>query len=193
METFRYVLAVLTLVGLPPALGYWFIVHPFIGFWRRRGTAATFTFLALFYVALGAGLYLVRDRLLVGDLGTNWVLVALALPPLALAVYIQFKRRKLLTFKVLAGVPEIAPEKHGGKLLTEGIYGKIRHPRYVEFTAGVVAYSLVINYVSVYVLSLAGIVILVPIVVLEERELHDRFGAAYDEYRARVPAFIPRL
>lgn len=193
METFRYVLAVLTLVALPPALAYWFIVHPFVGFWRRRGTAVTFTFLALFYLAVAAGLYLVRDRLLFGDLGTNWVLIALALPFLGVAGYIAFKRRKLLTFKILAGVPEVAHDKHGSKLLTEGIYGKLRHPRYVEFTLGGLGYALIINYVAIYLLAAAAIVLLVPIVVLEERELRQRFGAAYDEYRSRVPAIIPRF
>ena len=28
MDTFRYVMAVLILIGLPPGLVYWFIVHP---------------------------------------------------------------------------------------------------------------------------------------------------------------------
>ncbi|HEX9730829.1 MAG TPA: isoprenylcysteine carboxylmethyltransferase family protein [Thermoanaerobaculia bacterium] len=193
METFRYVLGVLTLMGLPPALAYWYIVHPFVGFWRRRGTAVTFTFLAVVYLAMSAGLFLVRDRLLLGDLGTDWVLVAVSLPLLGLAIAIQFKRRRLLTFKVLAGIPEVAPEKHGSKLLTEGIYGKLRHPRYVEFTAGGLGYALIINYAAIYVLMVLTILALVPIVIFEERELHERFGAAYDEYRARVPAFFPRF
>jgi protein-S-isoprenylcysteine O-methyltransferase Ste14 len=37
-----------------------------------------------------------------------------------------------------------------------------------------------------------GIPSVLVIVRLEERELHDRFGAEYDAYRARVPRFIPR-
>jgi protein-S-isoprenylcysteine O-methyltransferase Ste14 len=31
------------------------------------------------------------------------------------------------------------------------------------------------------------------IVRLEEKELRDRFGLAYDEYRRRVPRFLPRI
>ncbi|NNF28657.1 MAG: isoprenylcysteine carboxylmethyltransferase family protein, partial [Gemmatimonadetes bacterium] len=30
------------------------------------------------------------------------------------------------------------------------------------------------------------------VVALEERELSDRFGQAYLEYKQRVPAFLPR-
>ena len=30
------------------------------------------------------------------------------------------------------------------------------------------------------------------IVVLEERELRDRFGSTYEEYSRRVPRFFPR-
>lgn len=192
MDTFRYVMAVLTVMGTPPALAYWFIVHPFIGFWRRRGTAFTMTVLLVVYVLSMAGLYLVRDVVLAGDYGTRWILVAAAVPLFVASFVVQYFRKKHLKFKTLAGLPEIDPEKHDSKLLTEGIYGKIRHPRYMEFFLGMSAWALVINWLSVYVLTAVTFVLLLVIVALEERELEERFGEAYAEYSARVPRFIPR-
>jgi hypothetical protein len=37
MNTFRYVLAMLTLMFMPGAVLFWFLVHPFVRFWRRIG------------------------------------------------------------------------------------------------------------------------------------------------------------
>ena len=193
MDTFRYVMAVLILIGLPPGLVYWFIVHPFIGFWRKLGTAASFTVLVIYLLVSMAGLYLIRDAVLVGDYGTSYVLIALAIPFMAVAGYVQWKRSKYLKFLTLAGLPEIDPEKHGGKLLTEGIYGKIRHPRYVEFGLAMVGWSLIVNYLAIYGVLVLTFVLIYPIVILEERELSERFGEAYAEYSARVPRFVPRL
>lgn len=193
MEKFRYVMAVLTLMGLPPAMAYWFVVHPFVSFWRRRGPRVTFSVLAVIYVALMTGTFLLRDHLVAGDYGTSWALVSAAIPIMVVCGWVQYHRKKQLKWKTLAGLPEIDPEGHGGELLTRGIYGKIRHPRYLEFMLGMTAWALVINYLSVYVATVFTFLLLGVIVILEERELAERFGEAYAEYRARVPRFIPEL
>jgi protein-S-isoprenylcysteine O-methyltransferase Ste14 len=56
----------------------------------------------------------------------------------------------------------------------------------------VAGFALIANYLVLYVM----LALLVPaiwlVVVLEERELRRRFGAAYAEYSRRVPRFIPR-
>lgn len=193
MDTFRYVMAVVMVIGIPPAIAYWFIVHPFIAFWRRQGPKVTFSFLAAFFVASMAGLYLLRDWLVVGDRGTSWILAGGAAALLAAGGFVQFHRRKHLGWKTLAGLQEVDPQGHGGALLTEGIYGRIRHPRYVEFMLGLTGWALLINYRSVYLLTAATFVFIGVIVAIEEKELAERFGEAYAEYRARVPRFIPKL
>jgi len=38
MDTFRYVLAVMLVISLPPAIAYWFVIHPFAALWRRVGS-----------------------------------------------------------------------------------------------------------------------------------------------------------
>jgi len=188
----RRFIAVMLAISLPPAILYWFIIHPFIGFWRRMGLTVTYVFLMVFYLGSMVGLYLVRDTLLGRDLGTSVPLMVLAAPLMAVAIVISRKRRKYLTFARLAGVPEIAPEKHGIGLLREGIYSRMRHPRYVEFSLALVAWALFANFVGLYWMVGVTLVLLYLIVLMEERELRERFGQEYVEYSARVPRFIPR-
>lgn len=193
LHLLRYGMAGLLVITLPPAILYWFIVHPFIGFWRRVGMKGTFWFLAVFMVASMAALFPFRRVLLGRDLGSSpWTILA-ALPLIVAGGIVSRKRRRHLTFKILAGTPELAPETHGTALLTEGIYGRIRHPRYMEFTLALTGWALFCNYLGLYVVTAACFLLLYLIVLMEERELRERFGQAYVDYSARVPRFIPRL
>lgn len=192
VDLVRRWIAVLFVISLPPAILYWFIIHPFIGFWRRAGLWATYTFLTVFYLGSMAGLFLLRDRLLLRDLGTRLALMIAALPLIVVAAVISRKRKKYLTFRILAGMPEIAPGQHGIGLLREGIYSRIRHPRYVEFSLALVGYALFANFEGLYWMTAGILVLLFVIVLMEERELRERFGQEYIDYSAKVPRFIPR-
>ena len=90
-------------------------------------------------------------------------------------------------------MPELQANGRGGQLLTEGIYSKMRHPRYVELSLGTFALTLFVNHLGTYLLFVAFLAGLHAVVLLEERELCERFGEEYLAYRARVPRFIPHL
>lgn len=132
-----------------------------------------------------------RDWLLGPDLGTSYVTMFLAVPSVAGAIAIGVRRRKYLTFRVLAGVPEVSGSNKQ-ELLRAGPYAVIRHPRYVEALLAVLGYAFFANYVGCYVLWVVCIPTIYAIVVLEERELLKRFGEEYREYARQVPRFIPR-
>lgn len=193
VATVRYVVAIMMLVAVPPAVLAWVVIHPFAAFWRRYGLWGTYGILAIPWVASMVGLYRARWLLLGPDLGTNITLIAAGVLCVAAALAIARLRRRHLTFRILAGGPELSSEPDQGKLLTEGIYGRIRHPRYVEFAVGSLGYVLVANYAHLYLLWVASVLALYGVVLLEERELRDRFGAAYEEYARRVPRFIPKV
>jgi protein-S-isoprenylcysteine O-methyltransferase Ste14 len=193
VNTARYVVAVLLLVYLPPAMLLWLVIHPFVGFWRRFGPLWTYLILAGPAVAMMAGLYLVRDTLLGPDLGVGLLPAMLAVGCLAAGIAIARKRGKFLTRAILCGVPELRrPGGDRGRLLTKGIYGRIRHPRYIEFLFWIGAYACFANYLGLYVLFGLSVLALYPIVLLEERELRDRFGEEYEAYCERVPRFVPK-
>ena len=193
MNTARYVIAVLVLVGLPPGVCLWFFIHPLASFWRKRGPVWTYTILGLPMVGLMVGLFLARKILLSVDFGTNYLLVLVSVLLFAMAAIIAVKRRKLLTFGVLAGLPELSESRYPGKLLTEGLYAKVRHPRYIEIFLATLGYALFANYLGTYLLTAAAVPVIFLIVLLEERELRERFGESYEQYCKDVPRFFPKL
>jgi protein-S-isoprenylcysteine O-methyltransferase Ste14 len=79
-----------------------------------------------------------------------------------------------------------------GRLLSDGVYARTRNPRYLEFLLSVLGFVAIANHVGtwlLWVLCFPGIHI---VVLLEERELRDRFGAEYDEYCQRVARYLPK-
>jgi len=92
----------------------------------------------------------------------------------------------------LAGGPELERGGKGGTLLTEGPYSVTRNPRYIEAIVGIFAYAAFSNHLGVYLLALATVPVVHLIVILEERELQDRFGDEYKAYVTRVPRYIPQ-
>jgi protein-S-isoprenylcysteine O-methyltransferase Ste14 len=93
---------------------------------------------------------------------------------------------------ILFGLPELAPDRYPGKLLTDGIYARMRHPRYAQIVVALFGWALLSNYIASYVVVLVVIAAIALVIPLEERELAHRFGEEYEAYRRRVPALIPR-
>jgi len=191
MNTARYVVAVLLLTGLPPGVGLWFFIHPFASFWRRLGPVWTYSILSLPVVLYMVAAFVARDLLLGVDHGTSYPTIVLAAVCAVGGTWIAIVRRKLLTTGVLTGMPELSEKRYPGKLLSEGIYGRIRHPRYVEVLLLSLAYALFANYLGTYVMVLLLVPAIYLVVVIEERELRERLGEEYEEYCRRVPRFIP--
>lgn len=192
MDKVRYVLALISVMSYPPAVGWWYVTHPFVGFWRRLGRPAFYTILTIGSFIIMGAIYMVREPLLAVEYGTNRALWPLVLLAYGTSVYIEVRCRKYLKTKILMGVPELAPDGRGGKLITEGIYGRIRHPRYVAVWLGTLAVAFFTNYLAVYVIVIAIVPALYLVVVLEENELRDRFGEEYVKYCERVPRLFPR-
>ena len=193
MNGIRYWLAVILMVSGPPAILWWFVVHPFIGFWRRLGKLlSSLIVLALMLVACYL-LYQARDALLFRDLGTNRLIWAPAFLLFVLSGYLDARAKKHLKLHIMTGMPELDPEHSGTPMLKEGIYASVRHPRYAAVIVGVAGVALFVNYLGIYVFTVLAVPALWLVVILEERELAERFGREYEQYRSEVPMFIPRL
>jgi len=194
VNTVRYYAAVGLMVTLPPAFAFWFFVHPFIGFWRRRGSGFTYAIMFPAILAACYGLFRVRGSLLAVEYGTQWVLVGLGVALYAVAVVVETRCRRYLTLRTLVGIPELKADDEGpGKLLNEGIYARVRHPRYLGIMLGGTGIACVANYQATWVLMAALVPVVYMLTLIEERELRVRFGEHYTRYADQVPRIIPRL
>ncbi|NNF25928.1 MAG: isoprenylcysteine carboxylmethyltransferase family protein [Gemmatimonadetes bacterium] len=189
-DSIRYGLTVLMVITVPPAFAWWLIIHPLAPRLRSLGTRPTLIGMSALYFFMAAALYTVRSVLVGRDLGWDPGLFAIGVVLYAISVQVELRTRRHLKFRTLAGVPELAGETD--LLLQEGIYSDVRHPRYLAVLIGLMSYALMINYTSLYYVAIAALPAIALVVALEERELSDRFGQAYLEYKQRVPAFLPR-
>jgi protein-S-isoprenylcysteine O-methyltransferase Ste14 len=193
IDDIRHWSALLLLVGLPPGLLLWFAIHPFVAFWRRLGPGWTYAILSVPSLLLMAGTWFLRHRLLAVDFGFSLPLTIFAVVAFGVALTIALERRRHLTPRILAGFDELGPEPARSQLLSDGIYARIRHPRYVELLFWILGYALFANHLAPYVACLLYVPVILAVVWLEERELRDRFGDSYVQYCSRVPRFIPRF
>jgi protein-S-isoprenylcysteine O-methyltransferase Ste14 len=190
----RYVLAALSVITLPPGLLFWFVIHPWAGWWRRLGPVRTYLIVLPVLVAFGVLLFRLRARLVGADLGMNWGLIPIGAVLYGLSTWIAFLHRRHLSIATMIGIPELSPTaQRKGKLLKDGIYRVIRHPRYLSAGLAVIAVALFVDYVGVYFLILLLFSLGYPMLIFEEKELVDRFGEEYRQYQREVPRILPRL
>jgi len=192
MNKLRYVIALILLVFHPPAVLLWVAIHPFAKFWRKLGPVWTYALLGIPVLGYMVAAWLFRRALLGKDLGTSLFTLFPAAACVAAALLLNRERRKHLDFGTLSGIPELSVKRYPGTLLTEGVYGRIRHPRYVEVHLFIFGYAGFANYVGAYAVVFLSLPLIYLVILLEERELRQRFGAAYEDYCRRVPRFLPR-
>jgi protein-S-isoprenylcysteine O-methyltransferase Ste14 len=85
----------------------------------------------------------------------------------------------------------IAPTKF---LVTTALHRHFRNPMYLGVAIAILGQAIV--YRSLHVAEYAAVMLLIAhifVVLYEEPTLQRQFGESYEEYRRRVPRWIPRL
>ncbi len=193
MTLVRYYIALFLIIAIPSALLLWLLIHPFVRFWRRLGPVRTYGLVGVVLALAMAGVFRVRRYLLAVEFGANYGLLVLGLCFLGAAIVLRLWHRRYMKTGTMFGLPKLDPKQYPGWLITAGPYAWVRHPRYVQVTLALWGFAFIANYLAVYglaVLWMAGIYV---IMLLEENELRQRFGAAYEDYSRRVPRFVPRI
>ncbi len=83
--------------------------------------------------------------------------------------------------------------QRGHTLATTGPYARIRHPQYAGFV--MIMFGFLLQWPTIITLSMFPILVFmyVRLARTEEKEAHTQFGAEYDRYADKVPAFFPRF
>ena len=81
----------------------------------------------------------------------------------------------------------------GRKILTDGPYRFVRHPRYAALIVSSIAVSLALASVFAWVLAIGWLWVNLKRVELEEGHLRGLFGADYDSYASRTRRFFPGI
>ena len=143
----------------------------------------------VFYAALGAWLFWSQAAAWTYfpiPTSVRWMAVALLVPTL---LFFSWSYRSLgSNYRGGVGLHD----RH--ELVTSGAYRWMRHPIY----AGFIAIMILVTLLSAnWVLGAAGLLLVVSIaavrIPIEERQLRDRFGTAWEEYCTRAGYFLPRV
>lgn len=122
----------------------------------------------------------------------HWGLIAIAVVLYGVSTWIALQHWSHLSIGTMIGIPELSSAgQRKGKLLKDGVYRVVRHPRYLSAGLAVIAVALFVDYVGVYVLVLLLFPLGYPMLVFEERDLVDRFGEEYRQYQREVPRILP--
>ena len=166
---------------------FWLIIHPFSAFWRSRVRTA-FWFAGLTaWTCGGVALWLLRHRLLSAS-PHSWIAVASGFALIAVEAYILVRVERELGSRRLVGHAELTGT---GEMFSSGLYAYVRHPRYAAMFAAVLGAALIAGSRLLWGMLPIWFGFALVVIRSEERELASRFGPAYDEYRKRVPAFLP--
>jgi protein-S-isoprenylcysteine O-methyltransferase Ste14 len=186
---FLHWFARLVLVVELPVPIYWLVLHGGLGFWRKRDRGRL-----PYWVAVGAAwglggwmLYHFRASLFAAAEKPLWAIVV-GVVLMAADVAVLFIVEAQLGGRRLVGQAELSGS---GELSESGLYGWVRHPRYLGMMLGVLGVCLLVGSRQLWLVAALWWIAALVIIRLEERELRNRFGAAYAAYAARVPALVP--
>ncbi|MFX1475959.1 MAG: methyltransferase family protein [Promethearchaeota archaeon] len=94
--------------------------------------------------------------------------------------------------RVRAQGGEIGEATRTATFVTGGAYSYCRHPQTLGFIFATPAFALIFDFVPLLLVAIIYTPLQLGLLLYEERELIQRFGDGYREYRKRVRFIIPR-
>ncbi|MGB6386184.1 MAG: isoprenylcysteine carboxylmethyltransferase family protein [Terriglobales bacterium] len=175
---------------------FWFMVHPFAGWWRARHLSSRrspYRVLLPAWIAMWVVVGLVtrpwRSILLYR---ADWAWVA-AILLFACGLYVYSRSGKTFSAKHLGGLPEVHGTNRDQRLVTDGIRSRVRHPVYLAHLCEMLAWSIGTGLAVCWGLTAFAVVTGAVMIRMEDAELEKRFGECYRAYRRSVPAVLPRV
>ncbi|UCG01945.1 MAG: isoprenylcysteine carboxylmethyltransferase family protein [Candidatus Heimdallarchaeota archaeon] len=107
-------------------------------------------------------------------------------PIIIIVLWISLKGVSEVTLKV-------AETHRAEKVITTGVYSIVRHPQYLGAVLAHLGISILLSALYSLLLTPLLMIYIYLISWKEEKELVKEFGKDYEEYKAQVPMFIPRI
>lgn len=171
---------------------FWLLIHPRAEYWRSRRRSPYRILLPMWI-----GMWVLVSMITAPWRGVvvyaskwTWIL-AVALFCAGLILYKVSHSRFTLT--QLGGLPEILRDHTDQRLVTTGIRARVRHPVYLAHLCEMLAWSLGTGLAVCWTLTAFAIVTGAIMIKMEDRELEERFGEEYRQYRSTVPAVLPKI
>src|SRR6266702_146451 len=153
---------------------FWLAIHPRAKYWRSRRRSPYRVLLPL-WIAMW---------IVAGLVTATWRHVVLysSLLPWVPAVFLFG-----------GGIPEVMAGAREQRLITAGIHNRVRHPVYLAHFCEMLAWSLGTGLAVCYALTAFALLSGAVMTNLEDKELEQRFGEDFRQYKSSVPAMFPRL
>jgi protein-S-isoprenylcysteine O-methyltransferase Ste14 len=171
---------------------FWLMIHPCVDYWRSRPRSPYRVLLPL-WIAMWIILGLITApwrQVAVYQTSWSWLPSSVLF---ATGFWIYMTSSKQFNRAQLSGRAELLPRQYEQQLVTSGLRGRVRHPVYLGHLCEMLAWSIGTGLAVCYALTAFAVVTGAIMIRLEDKELEQRFGAEYIQYRQRVPAVIPSL
>ena len=168
------------------------IIHSRVEYWRSRQNSPYRLLITLWigmWAALGTITAPWRNVVFYKAVWT-WVSAAVLF---AAGLWIYQRSRASFSPAQLGGFPELIPGHREQRLVTSGIRARVRHPVYLGHLCGMLAWSIGTGLAVCYGLTVFALVTGAIMIRLEDKELEQRFGDQYRQYRKTTPAMWPRV
>ena len=100
---------------------------------------------------------------------------------------IYFAFAPMIIFKKRGGVPEGKGYVHTTRLVTNGLYGIVRHPQYTGALLLIIAMMMVSQHWIVLIAGMIALIVFYYDIMREDKDLIKIFGKRYKRYMKRVP------
>ncbi len=184
-------LAIATLMFWPAIPLFWTPVHFAPGFFKKLGLFTyimpLFTWLPVAYLIFQNRAFLISYKI---DLPTIASIIGILL--LILGSLLHIWTIKLLGLLGIIGVPEVF-SRIKENIVAVGPFSIVRHPTYLAHTLMFSGIFLITGVTALGILTVLDLIVINTIIIpLEERELLQRFGEEYLQYKKKVPSrFFP--
>jgi protein-S-isoprenylcysteine O-methyltransferase Ste14 len=171
---------------------FWLMIHPRVDFWRSRPGSPYRVLLPVWvgmWIVFGLVTAPWRNLILYES---RWTFLP-ALILFSVGIWIYGRSSTHFSLTHLSGLPELRSTQGHQQLITSGLHNRVRHPIYLGHFCEMLAWSLGTGLLVCYALTGFAIVTGAIMIRLEDKELELRFGQPYREYRARVPAILPKI